>query len=172
MATNGVRSPAPTVRGPAGLSWPTAERFCWMKSAEIELPLQAKLLRVLQEKSFERVGSSSTIRVDVRVHGHQQSQFARRKLRRACFREDLYYRLAVVPIQVPPLRDRREDIPELGRTFSASLCHNGCGANRANWRPRRLICSASYSWPGNVRELENIVARASVSERRRAHSSR
>jgi DNA-binding NtrC family response regulator len=127
---------------------------------EIELPLQAKLLRVLQEKSFERVGSSQSIRCDARVIATSN-----RNLKEAVaagrFREDLYYRLAVVPITVPPLRNRREDVPALVEHFLA----------RASERLHRAPCVvsdealallAAYHWPGNVRELENIVTRASV----------
>jgi len=127
---------------------------------EIDLNLQAKLLRVLQEKAFERVGSSRTIHVDVRVlattNRDLQSLVAAGK-----FREDLYFRLAVLPLAVPPLRDRREDVPELIEYF-LQRC-----AQRLQRPPRRLDASAQelllgYHWPGNVRELENIVTRASV----------
>jgi DNA-binding NtrC family response regulator len=127
---------------------------------EIDLPLQAKLLRVLQEKSFERVGSGQTQTVDVRVLATTN-----RNLQGAVaagqFREDLYFRLAVVPLAVPPLRERREDIPELLDYF----LHRA--AKRLQREPCRLEAAAAqllvdYHWPGNVRELENIAARASV----------
>jgi DNA-binding NtrC family response regulator len=130
---------------------------------EVELTLQAKLLRVLQEKTFERVGSNESIHVDVRVLATTN-----RDLREAVdsgkFREDLYYRLAVVPLRVPPLRERREDIPELIEHF----------LQRAALRLRKDACTfetsaidllSSHNWPGNVRELENIVTRASVLNR-------
>jgi len=127
---------------------------------EIDLALQAKLLRVLQEKSFERVGSSQTLHVDVRVlatsNRDLQASVAQGK-----FREDLYYRLAVVPLHVPPLRSRLSDVPELVEHFLQR------SALRLQREPCELAASAldllqNYQWPGNVRELENIVTRASV----------
>lgn len=127
---------------------------------EIDLGLQAKLLRVLQERAFERVGSSQTLRVDVRVLATTN-----RDLRAAVdagrFREDLYYRLAVVPLCVPSLRERREDVPALVDHFLAR-----CAA-RLQRDPPAPDASAMdllihYHWPGNVRELENIMTRASV----------
>jgi len=128
--------------------------------SEIDLALQAKLLRVLQERSFERVGSSETIRVDVRVlattNRDLESEVAAGR-----FRQDLYYRLAVVPLWVPPLRDRAEDVPELVDYFLAR------SAERLSRSPAVLDRSAqellvNYDWPGNVRELENIITRISV----------
>jgi transcriptional regulator with GAF, ATPase, and Fis domain len=127
---------------------------------EIDLPLQAKLLRVLQEKSFERVGSSQTVRVDVRVLATTNRDLAA-AVAAGRFRQDLYYRLAVVPLAVPPLRQRREDISELVEHFLRR------SAERLQQEPCTLERSAMdllvrYGWPGNVRELENIVTRASV----------
>ncbi len=127
---------------------------------EIDLSLQAKLLRVLQEKSFERVGSSETIHVDVRVLA-TTNRHLRAEVEAGRFRADLYYRLAVVPLEVPPLAQRREDIPELVEHFLA-LC-----AQRLQRAPSALDRSAldlmmNYHWPGNVRELENVVTRLSV----------
>jgi DNA-binding NtrC family response regulator len=127
---------------------------------EIALPLQAKLLRVLQEKALERVGSSVTQRVDVRVLAttnrdlHQEVQEGK-------FRQDLYFRLAVVPIHIPPLRQRRDDIPLLADYF----LHQA--ARRLEQPASPLDDSAidlltNHHWPGNVRELENIVTRATV----------
>ncbi len=128
--------------------------------SEIELPLQAKLLRVLQEQTLERVGSSESIRVDVRVMATSNRDLMQ-EIHEGNFREDLYYRLAVVPLAVPPLRSRREDIPELTGHFLQR------SAARLERDPRSLNRDAldllsSYAWPGNVRELENIVTRASV----------
>ena len=127
---------------------------------EIDLNLQAKLLRVLQEKSFERVGSNETVEVDVRVLATTNRDLPS-EVAGGRFREDLYYRLAVVPLHVPPLRQRREDIPELTDYFFQRC------AKRLGREPRALESSARdllihYDWPGNVRELENIVTRASV----------
>jgi len=127
---------------------------------EISLPLQAKLLRVLQERTFERVGSSDTHCVDVRVLATSNRDL-RGEVQLGNFREDLYFRLAVVPIRVPPLRERREDVLELVDHF---LMRAAC---RLDTEPRQLEEPARdllvhYRWPGNVRELENIVTRASV----------
>ena len=127
---------------------------------EIDLNLQAKLLRVLQERSFERVGSSETIEVDVRVLATTNREL-KREVSEGQFREDLYYRLAVVPIEVPPLRDRREDVPALIEHFLVRCAERlGRAAVELDESATRLL--TEYSWPGNVRELENVVTRASV----------
>ena len=127
---------------------------------EIALPLQAKLLRVLQEQSFERVGSSETIDVDVRVLATTNRDL-QHEIRSGTFREDLYYRLAVVPLTVPPLRERLDDVPELIKHFlqraAARLEREPC-----RLEPGAVDLLSHYHWPGNVRELENIVTRASV----------
>jgi len=127
---------------------------------EIELPLQAKLLRVLQEKAIERVGSSETFHVDVRVMATSNRQL-QEAIDEGSFRQDLYYRLAVVPLQVPPLRTRTGDVVELCAHFLRRA------ALRMQRAPRVLTASAAelmenYHWPGNVRELENLMTRASV----------
>ena len=127
---------------------------------EIELTLQAKLLRVLQEKSFERVGSSATLDVDVRVLATTNRDLLA-EVDAGRFRRDLYYRLAVLPIAVPPLRERREDLPLLIEHFAVRT------AGRLNRPPVALTAAAedllaNYDWPGNVRELENLMTRASV----------
>lgn len=127
---------------------------------EIDLPLQAKLLRVLQERSFERVGSSQTIPADVRVLATTNRDL-HAEVSGGRFREDLYYRLAVVPIHVPPLRERSEDIPELAHRF---LVHSAHRLNRepCDLEPAAMDLLMRYSWPGNVRELQNLITRASV----------
>jgi transcriptional regulator with GAF, ATPase, and Fis domain len=127
---------------------------------EIELTLQAKLLRVLQEQAFERVGSSVTRQVDVRVLATTNRDLPR-EVKAGRFRQDLYFRLAVVPIHVAPLRERRDDVPMLVEYFLQRA------ARRLEQPPARLHDSAlellvRHHWPGNVRELENIVTRASV----------
>jgi len=128
--------------------------------SEIDLGLQAKLLRVLQEKSFERVGSCKTMHVDVRVLATTNRDL-QSEVSAGRFREDLYFRLAVLPLVVPPLRQRREDVPELAAYF----------VQRSAQRLQRETCSLEpaaaqllidYHWPGNVRELENIITRACV----------
>jgi len=127
---------------------------------EISLPLQAKLLRVLQERSFERVGASETIHVDARVVATSNRDLLS-TVHDGEFREDLYFRLAVVPIHVVPLRERREDVAELVRHFSGQV------ASRLGKEPCELEAAAmdlleEYDWPGNVREVENLITRASV----------
>jgi len=122
--------------------------------------LQVKLLRVLQEREFERVGESRTIRVDTRVIGATNG-FLEDAIEAGNFREDLYYRLNVVPIYLPPLRERVEDIPALARFFLERYCEE----NRRD--PPQVPSSVldrlrHYDWPGNVRELENYVERCVV----------
>ncbi|MFQ5461714.1 MAG: sigma-54-dependent transcriptional regulator [Phycisphaerae bacterium] len=128
--------------------------------SEMALPLQAKLLRVLQEGEFERVGSSATRRADVRIiattNRNLQSWVAKRR-----FREDLYYRLNVLPVLVPPLRERIDDIDELVRHFlTRSRRRAEAGALRVSAPAMALL--KGYQWPGNVRELENLCERAST----------
>jgi len=122
--------------------------------------LQVKLLRVLQEREFERVGESRTIRVDTRVIGATNA-FLEDEIRAGRFREDLFYRLNVVPIYLPPLRERRNDIPALVRYFMESYCEE----NRRDPPevPNTVLDRLQqYDWPGNVRELENYVERCVV----------
>ncbi len=127
---------------------------------EIDLNLQAKLLRVLQERAFERVGSSRTQHVDVRVLASTNRDLDQ-AVREGRFREDLYFRLAVVPIHVPPLRDRRDDIPALCEHFFAR-CAERLGREPCMLEPAAMDLLLHHHWPGNVRELENIATRASV----------
>jgi DNA-binding NtrC family response regulator len=127
---------------------------------EIDLNLQAKLLRVLQERSFERVGASETVSVDVRVIATTNRDLSA-EISAGRFREDLYFRLAVVPVTIPPLRERQGDVLELADHF---LNH---AAERLNRGPFTLEPAArdlltQYNWPGNVRELQNIITRACV----------
>jgi transcriptional regulator with PAS, ATPase and Fis domain len=122
--------------------------------------LQMKLLRVLQEREFERVGDSHPIRVDVRIIAATNSDLAR-MVSDGRFREDLYYRLNVIPIQLPPLRDRKEDIPLLVQHFLQRLCRDLAPSRPvmtvSQQAMRRLM---AFSWPGNVRQLENALERA------------
>ncbi|HUE71335.1 MAG TPA: sigma-54 dependent transcriptional regulator [Pirellulaceae bacterium] len=127
---------------------------------EIELGLQAKLLRVLQERTYERVGSSESRKADVRVVATTNRDI-RQAVAAGQFRQDLYYRLAVVPITVPPLRERSEDVPLLVRHFLSEAARRteraGCELDGG---ALDLLCH--YHWPGNVREVENVVTRACV----------
>lgn len=127
---------------------------------EIDLPLQAKLLRVLQERSFERVGSSKTTYVDVRVLATTNRDLPQ-EVAEGRFREDLYYRLNVVPIHTPPLRERREDVPVLVDHFLHRMARR-LGQPPCQIAPDAMDLMLNYHWPGNVRELENIITRASV----------
>ena len=122
--------------------------------------LQVKLLRVLQEREFERVGDTQTIRVDTRViAASNRDLMAEVEVER--FREDLYYRLNVVPIHLPPLRDRPEDVPELVGHF-LTLYNEENDRYVTHIHPKSLEALQNYHWPGNVRELQNYVERAVV----------
>ena len=119
--------------------------------------LQAKLLRVLQEGEVRRVGSASVRKVDVRIIASTNKDLSS-LIRQAAFREDLYYRLAVIPISIPPLRERQEDIVPLCRHFLA--IHSAkLGREVPSLEPQAIDMMMSYEWPGNVRELENVIAR-------------
>jgi PAS domain S-box-containing protein len=124
---------------------------------ELPLELQAKLLRVLEEGEFERLGSSRTIHVDTRLIA-ATSQDLEAAVRAGKFREDLYYRLNVFPIHIPPLRERREDIPILTWHFLREL-GNRMGREIESVRTGTMTSFQSYSWPGNVRELRNVIER-------------
>jgi two-component system, NtrC family, response regulator HydG len=127
---------------------------------ELAAPLQAKLLRVLQQREFERVGGTTTHKLDVRLIAATNVDLAA-AARQGKFREDLYHRLNVVALRVPPLRDRAADIPALARHFlerSSARCHRRVSAIS----PEAERYLMSYSWPGNVRELENAIERAVV----------
>jgi two-component system response regulator AtoC len=130
--------------------------------SEIDLALQAKLLRVLQEREFERVGSSVTRRVDARVIATTNRDL-RDWAAKAKFREDLYYRLSVLPVEVPPLRERREDIPPLLDAFISRISVRE-GRERPKLEREALTMLTEYSWPGNVRELQNLCERVCVLE--------
>jgi formate hydrogenlyase transcriptional activator len=127
---------------------------------DIPLELQAKLLRVLQEQEFERLGSNHTHKVDVRLIASTNRDLAS-MAKQGTFREDLYYRLKVFPIHVPPLRQRTEDIPRLVRHFAALY------SRRMNKRvevipPETIETLMRYQWPGNIRELQNFIERAVI----------
>ncbi len=125
---------------------------------DMPLDLQAKLLRVIQERELQRLGSSDTLKLDVRIIAASNTDLAER-VRQGVFREDLYYRLNVVPVRMPPLRERISDVPLLVRHFIEKICKNEA-------IPAKRIAEAAierlsaYSWPGNVRQLENAVEMA------------
>ena len=121
------------------------------------LALQVKLLRVLQEREFERVGGNSTVKVDVRIIAATSSNLEQ-MVKDGTFREDLYYRLNVIPIDLPPLRERREDIPLLVQRFIEHFCETH-KLDLKTISPHVLKVLMAYEWPGNVRQLENIVER-------------
>jgi DNA-binding NtrC family response regulator len=127
---------------------------------DVPAPIQVKLLRILQEREFERLGSNVTRRIDVRVVAATNSDL-RAALEQGTFREDLYYRLNVVPLNIPPLRERKQDIPFLANHFVRKLApENGCQVERiTDAGMEKLI---AYYWPGNVRELENVIERSLV----------
>jgi Nif-specific regulatory protein len=127
---------------------------------ELALPMQAKLLRVLQEREFERVGGTRPIKLDVRLIAATNRDL-KEASRTGMFRSDLYYRLNVVSLQMPALRERREDIPLLAAFFAAQ--HGEKVKRRVvGISPEAQACLARYDWPGNVRELENAIERAVV----------
>jgi DNA-binding NtrC family response regulator len=119
---------------------------------------QVKLLRVLQEREFERLGGTRTVRVDVRLIAATNKDL-REALEQGTFREDLYYRLNVVPIDIAPLRERREDIPDLVNLFISRFTGES-GKPVESITPEAMQILVNYHWPGNVRELQNIVERA------------
>jgi two-component system, NtrC family, response regulator AtoC len=121
--------------------------------------LQAKLLRVLQEREFERVGDAHTVKIDVRIIAATHSDLSKMVLEGA-FREDLYYRLNVIPIQLPPLRERREDIPLLVQHFLQKLGAEQTPPRTVTMSQEAMRRLMAHAWPGNVRQLENVVERA------------
>ncbi|MBZ5525350.1 MAG: sigma-54 dependent transcriptional regulator [Acidobacteriia bacterium] len=125
---------------------------------DVPAPIQVKLLRVLQEREFERLGGTKTIKVDVRLIAATNKDL-RAALEQGTFREDLYYRLNVVPIDIPPLRERKEDIPDLARYFLDRFTRDN-GKRVESITPAAINKLMDYHWPGNVRQLENTIERA------------
>jgi formate hydrogenlyase transcriptional activator len=127
---------------------------------ELPLETQVKLLRVLQEQEFEPVGSSRSLRVDVRVIA-ATNRHLREAVQAGAFRSDLFYRLNVFPLEVPPLRERRADIPQLA-VFFLSHCAKKLGKHMEGISRGAIDSLTSYDWPGNVRELQNVIERAII----------
>jgi len=127
---------------------------------DVPASVQVKLLRVLQEREFERLGSNKTRRIDVRILAATNLDL-RAALEQGTFREDLYYRLNVVPLNIPPLRERREDLPFLAEHFVLKLAHDS-GSRVETITDAAIRKLAGYHWPGNVRQLENVIERSLV----------
>ena len=125
----------------------------------MSVALQAKLLRVLQERELERIGDTRTIKIDVRVIAATNADLPQ-LVQDGLFREDLYYRLNVIPIDLPPLRERREDIPLLVRHFVNRLSQQQTPAREVTVTQEAMRRMMAYGWPGNVRQLENAIERA------------
>ncbi len=124
---------------------------------DMSLKTQAKILRILQERKFERVGGNRTVEVDVRIIA-ATNKVLEEEIRAGAFREDLFYRLNVVPFTVPPLRERRQDIPLLVEHFLDTFCRQE-GIGHKVITPEAVEALKCYAWPGNVRELKNVVER-------------
>lgn len=123
---------------------------------DLPLGLQSKLLRFLEQGELQRLGSSDTFRVDVRVIGATNANL-RRRVQEHAFREDLFYRLSIFPIELAPLRERMEDLPLLTQSFLTKFCPHNVALN-----PGAVSLLMQHSWPGNVRELRNVIERASI----------
>jgi formate hydrogenlyase transcriptional activator len=134
--------------------------LCLDEIGELPLEMQAKLLRVVQHNEFERLGSSHTVKVNVRVIATTNRNLEE-ETRKGRFRQDLYYRLNVFPITVPPLRQRNEDIPLLARAFVERYARN-LGKQITSIQKETMEALQGYPWPGNVRELESIIERAVI----------
>ena len=128
--------------------------------SDMDVSLQAKLLRVLQERRFERLGGTKTINVNVRVIAATNVDL-KEAIKKRRFREDLFYRLSVFPITIPPLRERREDIPSLAEYFIEKFCAE-MNKKQKKLSAESLTLLDKYHWPGNVRELENTIERAII----------
>jgi len=124
------------------------------------LDMQAKLLRAIEEKAFRRVGGTNLIKVDVQIIAASNRDLMQLQ-KEGKFREDLYYRLKVVNLNIPPLRERKEDIPELVGLF-IKINNQRMGKNIEGIRPRAIQALSEYNWPGNIRELKNVIERASL----------
>jgi transcriptional regulator with GAF, ATPase, and Fis domain len=134
--------------------------LCLDEIGELPLELQGKLLRVIQHNEFERLGSSQTIKVDVRIVATTNRNLEE-EVRQGRFRQDLYYRLNVFPITVPPLRQRKEDIPLMVQAFVERYSRK-LGKQITTIQKEMMEALQNYPWPGNVRELESIIERAVI----------
>jgi two-component system nitrogen regulation response regulator NtrX len=128
--------------------------------ADMPLETQGKIVRVLQEQTFQRVGGATRIDVDVRVIAASSKDLSE-EMNEGRFREDLFYRLSVVPIEIPPLRDYREDIPSLVKFFMTQMAQ-ATGRPSRDFSEEAIATLQAYAWPGNVRELRNVVERVLI----------
>lgn len=129
--------------------------------ADMTLEAQAKVLRAVQEMTFERVGGEEQIHVDVRIISATNKDI-RREVEEGRFREDLYFRLNVIPLSVPPLRERQEDLPTLIDYFHKSLVKGNSDASPPGFSAEAMKLLTEYSWPGNIRELKNFIERVTI----------
>jgi two-component system response regulator HydG len=127
---------------------------------EISPPTQILLLRVLQDHRFERVGGEETLEIDVRVIAATNKNLTE-EMKKGTFREDLYYRLNVIPIFVPPLRERKDDVPLLASHFLKKFAHEK-EKNVEDFSPEVMEVFLAHHWPGNIRELENVIEHAVI----------
>ncbi|HEY0371804.1 MAG TPA: sigma-54 dependent transcriptional regulator, partial [Thermoanaerobaculia bacterium] len=127
---------------------------------KVTLAIQAKLLRVVEDKEFERVGGTQTIKTDVKIVAATNLELEK-AIEEGTFREDLFYRLNIIPIMLPPLRERKDDIPLLAEHFIRKICKD-LGIDNKRLEPGVLDLFMRYDWPGNVRELEATLHRAIV----------
>jgi transcriptional regulator with GAF, ATPase, and Fis domain len=134
--------------------------LCLDEIGELPLEVQAKLLRVIQHNEFERLGSSHTVKVDVRIIATTNRDLEE-EVRKGRFRQDLYYRLNVFPITIPSLRQRKEDIPLMVQAF-IERCSRKLGKQITSIQKETMKELQDYPWPGNVRELESIIERAVI----------
>ena len=154
------RSPGPNDRGgPDCLRWRTKAPVLLDEIGEMPLGLQAKLLRVVQDKQCVRIGSSKPVIVDVRILAATNRDLTQMVARKE-FRQDLFFRLNVVPVHIPPLRERKEAIPGFVQHF-LKLLNDKYGYDKY-FSPRAMDCLCDYDWPGNVRELKNLIERVVV----------
>ena len=128
---------------------------------DMSLQTQAKVLRVLQEQTFQRVGGTRTLKVDVRVIAATNKNLPE-EIRKGNFREDLYYRLNVIPVHIPPLRERKEDLPLLLNHFMEEVVEEQGRGRKKSFHPDAIAMLQRYAWPGNVRELKNLVERVAI----------
>jgi two-component system nitrogen regulation response regulator NtrX len=128
---------------------------------DMSLQTQAKVLRVLQEQTFQRVGGTRTLKVDVRIIAATNKNLPE-EIRKGNFREDLYYRLNVIPVHIPPLRERKEDLPLLLNHFMEEVMEEQGRGKKKIFHPDAIAMLQRYPWPGNVRELKNLVERVAI----------